>query len=322
MRAYVYRPRRPHGVYLVAPGLHYAGPDDPRMDRFCRVLAHAGHVVVAPFLPDFLALRIAPATTADLARGLEHACAIAERERLDGPAVFSISFGSRPAIELCASEVGARVTKLVLFGGFCDFDATVRFAVTGRASSDGAAIHVPHDPLNAPVVFLNLLDFHDDDALDRDLLARAMRDMVEATWGRPELKIGDRRSEHAAKVAAALALPSREQDLFLRACGLTPGGEDLLEAALARSREAFAWADPRVHLGRMKPPVVIAHGRDDDVIPWLEAEKLARALPPGHPHETILTGLYGHTGAALPSPRALAAEVRAMIRIVRALAST
>ena len=119
-RAYVYRPRHPHGVYLVAPGLHYAGPDDPRLDRFCRVLAHGGHVVVAPFLADFLALRIAPATTTDLALGLEHAIAIAEREALDGPAVFSISFGSRPAIELCASEAGMRVTKLVLFGGFCD----------------------------------------------------------------------------------------------------------------------------------------------------------------------------------------------------------
>ena len=38
--------------YLIAPGLHYAGPDDPRMDRFCRILAAAGHHVAAPFVPD------------------------------------------------------------------------------------------------------------------------------------------------------------------------------------------------------------------------------------------------------------------------------
>jgi hypothetical protein len=221
-RAYVYRPRRAHGVYLVAPGLHYPGPDDPRMDRFCRVLANAGHVVVAPFLSDFLALRIAETTTADLARAFDHACAIAEAERLEGPAVFSISFGSRPAIELCASEAGARATKLVLFGGFCDFDATVRFAVTGRASSEGASIHVPHDPLNAPVVFLNLLAFHDDDALDKPLLARAMREMVQSTWGRPELKIGDRRAEHASKIVAALSLSTAEREFFLRDARVDP----------------------------------------------------------------------------------------------------
>jgi len=39
--------------------------------------------------------------------------------------------------------------------------------------------------------------------------------------------------------------------------------------------------------------VVIVHGRDDDVIPFLEAEKLRAALPPGHPHRVFLTGLYG-----------------------------
>ena len=291
------------------------------MDRFCRVLAHAGHVVVAPFLPDFLGLRIAQATTADLALAFEHACTIVDAERLEGPAVFSISFGSRPAIELCASDAGARATKLVLFGGFCDFDATVRFAVTGRATSEGVAIEVPHDPLNAPVVFLNLLSFRDDESLDEERLARAMRDMVESTWGRPELKVGDRRAEHAARVVAALGLVDREREHFLRACGLSSGGEQLLEAALARCGDAFAWADPRPHLARMRPPVVIAHGRDDDVIPWLEAQKLARALPAGHPHEIILTGLYGHTGSALPSPRALAAEIRSMLRIVKTLSS-
>ena len=46
-----------HGhPYLIAPGLHYAGPDDPRLDRFCRILANAGHLVIAPFIPDYLAL--------------------------------------------------------------------------------------------------------------------------------------------------------------------------------------------------------------------------------------------------------------------------
>src|SRR4051812_18613188 len=41
---------------VVAPGLHYAGPDDPRLDRFCRVLAASGHQVIALFVPSYLAL--------------------------------------------------------------------------------------------------------------------------------------------------------------------------------------------------------------------------------------------------------------------------
>lgn len=182
-RAYVYRGPRARGVYLVAPGLHYAGPDDPRLDRFCRVLARAGFVVVAPFLPDFLALRIAPTVTADLGEAFAFARQLARAIGAPKPAVFSISFGSRPAIELCASEAGRDASSLVLFGGFCDFDATVRFAVTGRAEHDGRRIEVPFDPLNGPVVVLNLLPYLD--GVDGCALAPALREMVVSTWGAP-----------------------------------------------------------------------------------------------------------------------------------------
>jgi pimeloyl-ACP methyl ester carboxylesterase len=313
--AYVYRSRRARGVYLVTPGLHYLGPDDPRLDRFCRILAHAGFVVVAPLLPDFLSLVIAETTTADLAVAFDHACALAHAERLPAPVVFSISFGSRPAIELCAGDAGRRASALVLFGGFCDFDATVRFAITGRA----AHVELAHDPLNAPVVHLNLLRFHDR-TLDHEAVAEALRAMVEATWGKPEQKEGDARAVHALRIGAALDARSRE--FFLAACGLrgARASEALLEEGLAASAGTFDWVDPRPHLARVAPPVVIVHGRGDDVIPWTEAKKLAAALPPGHPCETILTGLYGHTGASLPAPRALAAELRQMARVVRVLA--
>ena len=42
---------KPLAPLLLWPGLHYAGPDDPRLDRFGRVLAHAGYRVQAPFMP-------------------------------------------------------------------------------------------------------------------------------------------------------------------------------------------------------------------------------------------------------------------------------
>lgn len=314
VRAYVHRPARARarGVYLIAPGLHFAGPDDPRLDRFCRVLADAGFVVVAPFLGDFCALRIAPETTRDLEAGFARAVRIADDERLPGPAVFSISFGSRPAIELCASELGRRASALLLFGGFCDFDAAVRFAITG-------GMGLPHDPLNAPVVHLNLLEHHEG-SFDRERLAGALRAMVEATWGRAELKKGDARASHARAIAEGLDTDTRA--LFLAACGLAPDSLARFEAALARARaaNAFDWVDPRPHLARVRPPVVVVHGRDDDVIPWTEAEKLRAALPAGHPCEVILTGLYGHTGAALPRPGALAREIRALARVVTLLA--
>ncbi len=316
-RAFVYRSRaRAHGAYLVVPGLHYAGPDDPRLDRFCRVLAASGFVVLAPALPDHLALRVAPTATDDLAIAWNAVEAMARAEAMPRPALFSISFGSLPAIALAARDgYRDRIGALVVFGGYADFDASVRFAVTGEARDGARAIAAPFDPLNAPVVFLALLPHLP--AVDREAVARAWRTMVERTWGRTELKAPDARRSIADDLARSLAPADR--DLFLVGCGLR---EDraLLDAGLAAVGDAFAFADPRPYLARVAAPIVVLHGRDDDVIPWLEAEKLRRALPPGHPHRVLVTGMYDHTGATRPSPRALARELVTMFHVVRAMA--
>jgi pimeloyl-ACP methyl ester carboxylesterase len=309
-RAYVYRGARADGAYLVAPGLHYLGPDDPRLDRFCRVLASAGFVVLAPALPDHLALRIAPRATDDLAVAFD---ALEARTRMK-PAVFSISFGSLPAIELCARAAYCdRVRTLVVFGGYADFRAAVRFAVTGEAEG---VIAGPYDPLNAPVVYIALLPYlgaHDATALEQ-----AWREMVERTWGRAEMKADGARDAVAQEIARTL--DARDRDLFLLGCGLRSDRARIDRAILAAS-SSFAFADPRPHLLQVRAPVVILHGRDDDVIPWTESEKLARALPAGHPHRVLVTGLYDHTGAKLPSPRALAREAATMARVAYAMAA-
>src|SRR5262245_8466769 len=56
----------PSGALLVCPGLDDEGPADPRLLRFVEVLAASGITVLAPFLPDFLALRVESSVAADL----------------------------------------------------------------------------------------------------------------------------------------------------------------------------------------------------------------------------------------------------------------
>src|SRR6185369_8298818 len=101
-KAYLYAPRgrAPAGAYLVAPALHFLGPDDPRLDRFCRVLAASGLLVLAPFLPDFLRLTLSPSTADHVAAGFDDLERLATERGLARPAVFSISFGSMPSIEV------------------------------------------------------------------------------------------------------------------------------------------------------------------------------------------------------------------------------
>jgi pimeloyl-ACP methyl ester carboxylesterase len=300
LRCRVYAPegRAPAGGYLVAQGLHHLGPDDPRMDRFCRVLAASGLLVFAPFLPDFLALRVAPGAEGDLALAWDALDAEAQRLALPKPAVFSISFGASPAIALAARpSIAGRVGALVLFGGFADFDASVRFAVGGAAEWRGRRLALARDPLNSPAVFLNLLP-HLDVGCDRAAVADAWRAMVERTWGRVELKADGARDPIAHSIAAELGPAERE--LFLLGCGLRPGMLAALERGLERAGDALAFFDPRPRLPNVRAPVVVLHGRDDDVIPWFEAEKLRAALRPGHPHRLLVTGMAGHTGVGAP----------------------
>jgi len=315
LEVYEYHPpREPVGSYLIAPGLHFLGPDDPRLDRFCRVLARAGFHVVAPFLPAYVDLRVHPGAPDDLeivARDL-----LARLPRGRRPTLFSISFGSWPAFEV-AARLGRKVDGVITFGGYAEFDAAVRFCVDGVMRSPEGDETLARDPLNSPALFLNLLPYLDAGGDTRELEA-AWRCMVYRTWGRMELKQPGRLEPFARELVADV--PSRHRDLFLIGCGVIPGAVELVEAGLDRAGDALGFASPASALERLESPVVISHGRDDDVIPYGEAYKLARALEPRVPTRLLLTGLYGHTGAGRPDVQSAAREAGALLSIARAMA--
>lgn len=318
LRAFVYRPppsRPPTGALLLLPGLHYLGPADPRMDRFARVLAASGIVAVAPHLPDYLALVPSPGVFRDAERSLDALLALPGRPP-GRPGVFSISFGSLPALHLAAAR-GADLGALVVFGGYADFMDTLRFCIRGRPGAK-------HDPLNRPVVFMNLLPWLPGRPHDATALLAAWRRYVMATWGRPEMKEDGQWQAVARAVAEDLA--PEERPLYFMGTGALPGGDALFDEALARARDDFAWLDPRPLVGGVRCPVHLVHGADDDVIPYEHALTLARALPPALLRGVHLTGLYGHThgngfGADIRAIPALAREVRTLVQMLSALAA-
>lgn len=293
-------------TFLIAPGLHYAGPDDPRMDRFCRILAAAGHHVVAPFIPDYLALTPNRRAIADFARVFD------ALDRSHKPTVFSISFGSLLAFAL-AAERGDEIAKLVIFGGYADFHATMRFCLTGAVASGRQATR---DPLNQPVVLLNLLDLLEHEHAERDGLIAGWRRYVESTWGRPEMKARERFVAVAEQLAPEV--PAAVRELFLIGIGAQPGAWDIAEPALARF-DASA-LDPSPYLPRITNRVELVHGMDDDVIPFEQSHALAAQLTQADVRVHI-TGLYGHTGSQRPPLSALGKELITMIRVLRVLSA-
>jgi pimeloyl-ACP methyl ester carboxylesterase len=314
IRAYVYSGRRrPVGAYLVAPGLHPQGPDDPRLDRFLRILATSGFLVVAPCLPTLIDLRVSADSADHLATAFDEAERLSRDETLPKPAIFSISFGSWPAITLASrAELADRIGALVLFGGYADFPEAIRFAVTGCLPG----VELPYDPLNVPAVFLNVVPHLGLGERLRPLEA-ALREMVERTWGREEMKLAGARDPIARSIAERLEAEVKE--LFLMGCGLAPGGPELVDRVLEDHAEAFAFADPRPSLAKVRAKVVVVHGRTDDVIPYTHAEQIRRSLPPDHPVQVFVTGMYGHTGGQIPPVRAMAKEASTLLQVAAAL---
>src|SRR5262249_46622065 len=149
--AWIYAPkhREPIGAYLLCPGIHYDGPADARFERFASILAAAGIVVLAPFLPDFLQLRVDPRVVGDLDRAFSALLDANERPRGSKPGLFSISFGSLPVLRVASSmERRDQVGAVMVFGGYADFANAMTFSLEGPA----------RDPTNQPVVFMNLID--------------------------------------------------------------------------------------------------------------------------------------------------------------------
>lgn len=309
--AWIYRPRRePQGMLLLVPGLHYLGPADPRLDRFLAVLANAGLLVMCPFLPEFRKLRVGPSLVSDTLAAFDALVRLPDAPPTRA-GVFSVSFGSFPSLYLAASEErAARLGPLTLFGGYASFEDVIRFSLEGNPEQ-------PFDPLNRPVVFLNLIDHFEGVPEDRTPLARAWVSYVRQTWGKPEMKQREMWEPVARRIAAHTQENMRQ--LFLIGTGAEPGSEERVGYALERGHPTLAHLDTRPACARMRQPVTIVHGRDDDVIPHTHAQMLADAMPAGAPARVLLTGLYGHTGHGVVAPSAVAQELRSMVGIVESI---
>ena len=315
------------GAYAVAPGLHFLGPRDTRMDRFCRILAASGCLVISPFIADFMGLRVTARAIQDYRASIRALQAAPEYPRGRRPWLFSISFGSLLALRAAtAPDLRDDIGGAVLFGGYADWRAVMNFCLTGLLPDGRPAEHF--DPLNRPVVFLTLLDTVLECA---DVapeygpnLAAAWLELARRTWSRPGEPRDDRaRARLHRRVAGQLAaeLPESTRALYLMGCGLDHGGIELAQRALERFDSDYM--DVISHLPGLRCPVHVAHGVEDDVIPVQHAHALASALPAGLDHGLYITGLYGHTahGSLIGLMPALGREVSTLAGLVRAIAS-
>jgi len=275
-------------------------------------MASVGYLVMVPRIRSFADLQIRPEAYDDAEQALG-----ALRELPDYPVggrtdLLSISFGSSLAIHLASrTSLQSQIRRVLIYGGFADWKKTMQFALSGNATAK-------HDPLNRPVVYMNLLESFDVDGEAQVELIEAWGRFCRDTWGREEMKIPYAATRTAREIARRIHPSS--QALFLEGCNVSSNPEEADYRCLeALERGDYSWLDQTAKFAKVSCPVTVIHGRDDDVIPYTQAEELFQSLNIEAQEQMLISGLYAHTKAERPSPTETLKELSTLIGILKAL---
>ena len=305
--ARVYYPaagRLPLPAWAVLHGLTRTGREHAGLDRLARAFAAAGNLVFVPDIPEWRELRVAPALTAQTIRAAVHALAERPEVRPGHIALLAFSFGATQAIMAGADpELAAALHGIVAWGGYSDLHAPIRFALTGTHEYDGRRISMEPDPYGIWIIAANYLSRVPGREHDGEV-ARALHELA--------IEVGESRRYaweprfDASKARLRERLPAGQRELFDYLAPPThrPRRDEPCARALASELAAAALAcdpdlDPSPRLPLVRVPVLLAHGRDDRLIPFPESLRLERQLPPACRRGCTITGLFAHSGGTV-----------------------
>lgn len=291
--------------WVLLHGMTRTGRNHLSLVRFARALAASGGTVLVPEVPDWVALRLAPHRTVG---AVEAGVAALEADaRVTGrPGLMGFSFGGPQALRASMDPaLAGRLACVSSFGGYGALERTVGFLLTGVHEWEGARHRVKPDPYGRWIVAANYLP-HVPGYEGTEPVAEALREV--AAWAGDHAVESWDPAVDGVKDAQAAALPRDLRTLFrffappAAEDPPTPSPEtDRWARALA---EAGVAADPLLalpHQLEIPVPVHLVHGRNDHLIPFSEALRLARRIRAPELSVTV-TGLFAHS-AGDPRPR-------------------
>jgi acetyl esterase/lipase len=287
--------------WLVLHGLTYTGREHPALIRFATAVASTGRTVFVPDIPEWRALRVAPAATIPTIQAAVHALHDRDDVDPDRVGILGFSFGATQALVAAADPaIDPLLRGIVAWGGYHELPSLFRFGLTGEYGADGARYHLEPDPYGCWVMSGNYLTAvrgheHEQDVADA-LMALATE--------------SGRRGSYAwepvydeAKLRLRAGLPPERRTTFDMLAPLTTQPRVITEAHLelaAGLAEAAARVDPLLvpapFLPGITTPIALAHGRDDRLVPFTESVTMARALPPETLRSLTVTALFAHSG--------------------------
>ncbi len=260
-------------TFLLVPGVHASGVEEPRLIGFARDIASMGHPVITVGPPELAKYTITPQTT----DALEDAALWVSRQPDLAPdgriGMMGISFAGGLSI-VAAGRPALRdhVTLVLSFGGHGNLSRTLRYLCTG-VQPDGSE-RPPHD-YGVVIILLGVAD-RVVPAEQVEPLRAALLTFLDAS----RLDLIDKATsaaefEHARAMGQALPEPSRTLMGYVNDRDVKHLGPILLPHV-----SAFG-GDAALSPSLSPPPsaeVYLLHGAEDNVIPAVESVLLADEL--------------------------------------------
>ena len=224
--------------------------------------------------------------------------------------LLAFSFGATQAIMAGADPALAELLHgIVAWGGYGDLHATFTYGLTGTHQYQGRRLSMEPDPYGVWVIAANYLTRapgHES----AGAVAAALHELaIEAG------ELGHYAWEpiyDASKLRLRERLPEEQRELFDYLAPPThrPRRDEPQARALAAQLADTALhcdpdLDPLPLLPRVRVPVLLAHGRDDRLIPFPESLRLDSWLPASCRRGCIVTGLFAHSGGTREGMSAL-----------------
>ncbi|MGH7313199.1 MAG: alpha/beta hydrolase family protein, partial [Candidatus Rokuibacteriota bacterium] len=273
LRADLYRPAAPRGVLVLIHGLSSSGRRQPDLARLARLIAERGQLVLVPHIEGLARFRLGGAEVEDIRVAAGYA-----RRRWDTVGLAGFSFGAGPVLLAAADIPDLRV--VASFGGYADLRHVVSFVTTGVHGWEGQRHVERQEPYNRWKLLSLLAGFvgsEPDGVRLEEIAARRLADPADDTSPL------EARLDTEGRAVLALVMNEREDAV-----------EGLLAALPLHARQALERLSPLSAVGRIRAPLLIAHGARDPSIPYTESLRLAAAA--GRQARLTIFETFHHTG--------------------------
>ncbi len=270
-----------HPGILLNHGVIDTGKDDPRLRRFALILCRAGFAVFVPDFKGMRSFRIAPSDIDEVQAAFEHFISLKDFILPHSSGLFGFSYGAGPTIHAaCRPAIRDEVRFLMAFGAYYDLKNVLSFMATGKFEFEGKKYSKEPQEYGKWVFLANNLDrvvSPDDRSILQSILQVKLRD-------------------EKAPIDHFLPLLGKEgKNILALLSHADPSQTENLTHELSPQLRIYIEA---LSIGpvmkQLSADLILAHGQEDDMIPFTETLRLARAAPDPHRVHVEILGSFAH----------------------------